>query len=406
MKKVTFITTGQPSTNPRLVREVDTLINLGYQVNVVYCYYQNWALAFDQHYTRSSAAVYHLCGGSPKSNRITYLLSKVRFKLSNFLAKYVKKYNFAENAISRTHYNAVRVAKKTKADLYIAHNLGALPAAVQAAKHEGKKVGYDAEDMHSAQFEHLDDPNYVLNKYIETKYFPSVHYFTAASPLIAENYKKTYPYLHPHLLNNVFPKQILEKVETQKNAIKLFWFSQTIGKDRGIEAVITAMGLCPAHLELHLLGNYDDLNQNYFNSLAKKSGLATDQVIFHRPIAPWEIITFASKFDIGIASEIGKPLNRDICLTNKIFTYIQSGLAVIFSDTKAQSLFSEENPTVGIVFKKNDPLAIADAINHYVNHIDILNQTKLHNYELGKTTMNWESEREKFISIVNKTLGI
>ncbi|XHR93521.1 hypothetical protein ACFJIV_24875 [Mucilaginibacter sp. UC70_90] len=43
MKNVTFITTGQPTTNPRLVKEAETLHKLGYSVKVICCFYQQWA---------------------------------------------------------------------------------------------------------------------------------------------------------------------------------------------------------------------------------------------------------------------------------------------------------------------------------------------------------------------------
>ncbi|RZL30022.1 MAG: hypothetical protein EOP00_37020, partial [Pedobacter sp.] len=209
MKRITFITTGQPSTNPRLVKEVDTLMELGYTVNVVYCFYQSWASKFDSYYIEKNPSVFHVCGGNPIDERAKFLKTKIRFKLSNYLFRIIKKTNFAENAISRTHNDALKLAKKLKADIYIAHNLGALPAAVLAATYLNAKVGYDAEDMHSGQFTDKSNSGYLLNRHIEKKYFPKIDYFTAASPLIAKKYKSIYPFLSPVILNNVFPAEII-----------------------------------------------------------------------------------------------------------------------------------------------------------------------------------------------------
>ncbi len=45
--RITILTTGQPSTNPRLVKEADTLAKMGYMVFVYYCYWSDWAFKND-----------------------------------------------------------------------------------------------------------------------------------------------------------------------------------------------------------------------------------------------------------------------------------------------------------------------------------------------------------------------
>jgi hypothetical protein len=46
--KVCFITTGQPSTNPRLVKEADACVEAGWKVHVVAAYWADWATGFDR----------------------------------------------------------------------------------------------------------------------------------------------------------------------------------------------------------------------------------------------------------------------------------------------------------------------------------------------------------------------
>ncbi|MEB0160940.1 hypothetical protein, partial [Pseudomonas sp. AH2 (2023)] len=74
--------------------------------------------------------------------KASYFKTRIRQKLSTLLFKYTRNFGIPENAISRSHIEALAIAKKIKTDLYIAHNLGALPAAVLAAKRNGAKVGY------------------------------------------------------------------------------------------------------------------------------------------------------------------------------------------------------------------------------------------------------------------------
>ena len=122
----------------------------------------------------------------------------------------------------------------------------------------------------------------------------------------------------------------------------------------------------------------------------------------HEPIGAGEIFDFASQFDIGIATETGIPLNRDICLTNKVFTYTQCGLAMIVSDTQAQALFMEQYPDTGKLYQKSNLQSLTDCISFYLQNPDILYQTRLQNYQLGQTALNWETESRTFLSLVQK----
>ena len=401
MKHVTFITTGQPTTNPRLVKEVETLIMLGYQVKVIYCFYQSWAQKFDHEIIDKNPGVYIFCGGNPASSKLSYYKTRIRQKISKYLSGFTKLGHVYENAVSRTHAAALSIAKKIKTDIYIAHNLGALPTAVLAAKYSDAKVGYDAEDMHSG-FGDPEGTDSRLNKYIEEKYFPLTDYFTAASPSIAKEYKRLYPYLSPVVINNVFVKNTIpfKSAKLHKPATKLFWLSQTIGTNRGIEDVVNAMHLLnDGTLELHLLGNLPDGNFKVF--IENQAPL---KIHIHPPVSSTEIEGFASQFDIGLAMETAYCLNNDIALSNKIFTYIQSGLAVIASDTKAQSMFLEQYPGVGKLYKKNDAISMANCLKEYAETPQLLDETRQHNYMLGQNELNWETERQKFVAIVDITL--
>src|SRR5690625_6334356 len=61
----------------------------------------------------------------------------------------------ASISVRALHYvvpELTRHARSVEADLYIAHNLAALPAAYHAAQHHGAKLGFDAEDFHRGEF--------------------------------------------------------------------------------------------------------------------------------------------------------------------------------------------------------------------------------------------------------------
>ena len=55
-----------------------------------------------------------------------------------------------------------------------------------------------------------------------------------------------------------------------------------------------------------------------------------------RPASPDAMIDLARGYDVGLALEQATPLNRQLCLTNKAFTYILAGVAVAMTDTPGQ----------------------------------------------------------------------
>lgn len=395
--KIVLITSGQPSLNPRLVKEADALSNAGYSVTVLYAYWNNWGTQFDETLLAKRKWKAKRIGGSPNNGRFIYIISRIIFKLS----KTLRHPAFTISGNSRAAYPLIWAAKKHKADLYIAHNLGALPAAVIAAKKYNKPCGFDAEDFH--RNETTDDPadSAVIRKsIIEDRFLPKLKYFTASSPLIAEAYRKLYPDLKPVVILNVFDKVDI-KTQPLNRPIKLFWFSQTIGANRGLEDALDALEkLNEPGIELHLLGNRSTFSKSFTDGLMTTGA----NIVFHNPIPADDVVKFATQFDIGLALENHTPLNRDLCLTNKIFTYLQAGLAVIATDTSAQSAFMKENPRIGSIYYNKEVESLAQIFSNYHQHSEKLLACKEASLKLGQEKYNWETESKKFLNLVNQLL--
>jgi len=341
-------------------------------------------------------------------NKLLRLLRSVISKTAALYLKYKLSLIASKLVINKNYYWQLNKAINTKSDLFIAHNLGALAIAHRAAKISRTKYGFDAEDFHRNEL--TDDElsiNYRYTKYLEDHYLIQTNYLTAASPLIAKAYLKLYPDLKPIVINNVCSSNFLQEANGnhQRKELKLFWFSQTIGKGRGIEDAMKAIGLLKRdYISLTLLGNIDEFHRNYFLNLANDLDLVKNQLIFIPPVAPDNIFELANNYDIGLALEQSTPLNRDICLTNKIFTYLTSGLAVIASETIAQKDFIIENPLIGKSYPIGDIQLLSKIINEYDQNRALLLATKLKAQQLAKEKLNWEMESKKFIHLVEETL--
>ena len=133
--------------------------------------------------------------------------------------------------------------------------------------------------------------------------------------------------------------------------------------------------------------------------------LGGPNIYLHGPVSPVELISFAAQFDVGLASENNVPLNRDICLTNKLFTYLQSGLAIVASNTTAQQAFIVENPETGKLYDRANPQSLVDILLDYEANREMLLNARKASLKLGRQKLNWENESIKYLSLVNKTLN-
>jgi glycosyltransferase involved in cell wall biosynthesis len=403
VKNIVFITSGQPSLNPRLVKEADTLAAAGYTVTVLYMYWNAWGANFDLELLASKKWKAICVGGDPEFKNTLYFFSRVIHKFGQTINRKTKGRIMADIAVARASYFLIREAKKHIADLYIGHNLGALPAVIKAAKESNKPCGFDAEDFH--RYETSDDDNnhdVILKTRIENKYIPQLNYFTTSSLQIAEAYSKIFTQLQPTVLLNVFPKSsVVNTLPNSHQPLKLLWFSQTIGANRGLQDIVGALQLLDnQHFELHLLGSKLHTDAAFINDLTS-SGI---NLRFHDPIHPDKLTEFAAQFDIGLALEPGFSINNNLALSNKLFTYMQAGLAIIASDTIAQKDFIVKNSTIGHIYPTGNAKAMASILSSYYENSALLTLAKNESLRLGHEQYNWEVESTKFLKIVEHTL--
>jgi len=395
-RSVCLITPGHLASDPRLIKEARALSAANFKVHLVFTQYMTYLVAYDKiilkHNPEWTYEVLDWTGNSFRSK-----LNRLRSKLFEFLRGNNK------IPLNRNHNWLLKKAMAHICDLYIAHNLGALPIAVLAAKKNNTKCGFDAEDFH--RFEMSDDINSASVKHkiaIENHYVPQLDHFTASSPLIALAYSRLYNRWITCILNT-FPRVPKRNVVgNTDNPLQLFWFSQTVGANRGIETIIRGIGKSQIRIELHLLGDANDEYKERLESMITADAPLC-KVHFHKPVQADIIFELACQYDIGLAAETPFPLNRNICLTNKLFTYIQSGLAVIASDTTAQKDFLDQFPKAGILYRNDDEFA--DALKVYQTNRKLLLQTKEHNYLTGQHSLNWEIEKTKFLDAIFNSLN-
>lgn len=399
---IVLLTPGQPSSNPRMLKEAIAFSNAGYIVTVVYCFWAHWAHHADAIIKERYPGIQWIeVGGNPYNKRWPYLYTRIRYRLYRWLCtKFSHNLFLAERAELRAFSEMNRIAVRLNPDIYVAHNLGALAVAGRAAKKQHTAFAFDAEDFHRGQSQQ-HALSFKRAVQIEQYWMPKASYISAASPLIAEKYQKATG-TTATVVNNVFSiKFLAPRVQVAGQPIRLFWFSQTVGRERGLEDIIKALGLLPRDsFSLTLMGDATDEVKTYFQSLMHQSAGDTNALYFLEPVEPDSVFRIAQSYDIGLALEPGRDQNNQIALSNKIFSYMLAASAIIFSATPAQQQFFQLHPTIGWIYPCGDVQALAHQLLLICSNPSDLAERKRNAWQLAKEKYNWEIEQQKLLRLI------
>lgn len=401
-KSVLFLTTSSLATNPRLVKEVRSAIALGHRVTVMSFAFSNWSKGLNDLLLQELGKEVSLITlPGDRQNKALWLCSTILHQLAYLLFSLFRNNLYVLSVYASKRSTLLMWALKRKLpefDLVIAHNPGAFVPSFTYAQKKGIMLGVDVEDYHPAETE---DP--VLMQRLQRMMrhvLAKANVITAASPLILEQCLTLVPETASckAVINNVFSfRNQPVFTEMPEETLKLVWFSQSVGLDRGLQDVLKAMNkteTCP--IQLTLVGHCTD---NVKHQLQALMNGGCHKLVFFPPMKEQDLMELCSRHHIGLALETGRPLNRDICLTNKLFTYLLAGNAIIATQTAAQGRFFQENPGIGEIYPVGDHTALSKIVDKLSKDHKQLHAMRRRAYELARTTYNWEMESKLFASL-------
>jgi glycosyltransferase involved in cell wall biosynthesis len=289
--------------------------------------------------------------------------------------------------------------------LYVAHNPGALPAAAHAAHTHGALLGFDAEDYHSGEFAETDRSSArTLIERLERKFIPQCDYVTAGSNRIGDAYAPLCRSRRPTTILNVFPLAMRPPSFTARGPagpLTLYWFSQTIGPDRGLEDVVRAMGRLPrGAVQLHLRGRWHSGYDHELQQVAAAAGVDADAIHSHPPANPADMVRLAATYDVGLALETVRTPNRRIALTNKIFTYLLAGIGTLATRTPAQGDLAGEFTGAAQFYAPGDVDGAARILKDWLAEPERLETARRRAWQLGETRYNWDVEKHTYLRVI------
>ena len=161
----------QPSFNPRLVREADSLMQAGYDVRVVATHHLLWADAREEALMRKRQWRLQRVDLRPVGwNKLYSGMIRGRNRLVAGLRPYFKSSDLGFLAYGLAGPELTKIAASEPSDWFIAHSHAALPVAAAAAARWNARFGFDCEDL----LAHAPGEPREFLRAIEAKYLPQL----------------------------------------------------------------------------------------------------------------------------------------------------------------------------------------------------------------------------------------
>ena len=413
-RRICIVTPGYISSTPRVVREADALSAAGYDVRVVFTqgHLEN-VRGFDEALMRTSpwrAAAFRW-SGFRREERWAFYRSGVRQRLAQALEIGGLRLPFVERAEGRVYPELRTLAAAEPADLFIGHYPIGLAAAAYAAKRHGARLGYDVEDLYAETYP--PGPAWARERTrilaIERRYVPRCDHVSVVSAPVGKAFAERYKAVPPIVVHNCHPwsdRQAMDGQVADRRgpSLSLYWFSQTIGLDRGLQDAIRAVGAVNARIQVHLRGAIADDVQQTLRELATGCGVSSNLHI-HPPSPPDTMLSRAAEHDVGLALETEDSLNRRLTVTNKLFLYLTAGLAVATTDVPGQRGILESCPQAGALHAPGDVRTLSMQLAAWVRYPDRLAAAKQAALTAAHSRWNAEREGEGLVAAVNQVLG-
>jgi hypothetical protein len=397
MKTILFISSTSLSINPRCRKEIELAIREGYKVKFLGCLFSNWTMQEERKIQKEIKGVdfhYIRIGRSPL---LKWLQSIAVQKFGNLLfALGFKIPAVCAWVVDRRSAMLMQKLREInpQVDLIIAHNPGAFYPAFRYSKRNKVPFAFDIEDFHPGE-----GNTRIVGKAVKrlmTDLIPRSYYTSYASPLIRQT---TEEFARPIsgksvVINNVFPA-IDFKTQREKSSsalLELVWFSQNIDYGRGLEEIFPILDKFAGEIRLTLIGN--PKNNFVTKEVAKRKYIAIIE-----PLPQEALHRYLTGFDVGLAIEsTNADFNRDLCLTNKIWAYLQAGLIIWATNTSAQSAFARQYSEQVSLIDFGDPANIELLLSDSIKDIDSIRTNSPKRFQVSQT-VSWESESERLLQL-------
>lgn len=409
MPRIVIVSGIQLANNPRVVKEADALSNAGFDVEILAAVFspaiaeRESELSADKKWRYTPVV----------DNRDTSISSRLRWLTLRLRSRFGRECykRFGLSSVYQLGYTGPKmlsICKDRNDCIFSVHNEVGLWVGHELLN-IGKTVCVDYEDWHSEDllpsarsFRPIE-----LLKRIESRLHLKAQLKITTSESLADALQEAYGGDRAHVIPNTFPWKEREHLDGKQldrqhpNRLSVFWFSQTLGPQRGLEDLMAATHHIQADAEIHLRGNCSPgFREQLLSSAAANY---RDRIFIHPQCSHRELISRIAEHDIGFAGESGYCKNNDLTIANKIMHYALAGVPVIASDTTGQREAQSHCPRGIQLFKPADAKALAAAIDRWSDTAVRADAARAA-LSIAETEFNWERTSAKLVAAFSSAL--
>ncbi len=288
-----------------------------------------------------------------------------------------------------------RAARSWPADLYIAHDLPALPQALVSARRRGAPVVYRAHELWT---ERKRVPGRALWRRIERRLARRADLVVAptearaaflqqrlelpTAPLVVMNCPRL---RSPQPGNRL--AQMLRAAGVDAEGRRLVLYQGSVAASRCILELAAAAPRLPQDTLIVLLGPVDNRLRPQLERVLPH---LRDRVVLLPPAPLEEVWPVLCSAQVGLALYRPDSVNNRLCAPNKVFEYMMAGLPIIGSDCEGMAALVRGNG-IGVLVNPEEPEDIARGIRSVLEDPQ-QDAMRARGVELAMRTYNWEAQ--------------
>ncbi|MFM7021704.1 MAG: glycosyltransferase [Flavobacteriales bacterium] len=374
MKKVIVSVTNDLSTDQRVHRHCEALVDMGFEVLLV---------------------------GRKLNNSIP--LTKRRYACKRMVLL------FSKGPLFYMEYN-VRLSLLLlfqRFDLLLSNDLDTLLPNYLLSKLKSKALIYDSHEFFTGVPELQGRPS--VQKIwlrIERYVFPKLQHVVTVNESIASLYKELYGKSLSVVRNLPFRKELpvvtRKEMNLPENKKIILLQGAGINVDRGAEEIVEALRIMDSDTVVFLIVGSGDVIST-LNELVAKYKME-NKVIFAGKVGMDQLMRYTVLADVGLTLDKDTNINYRFSLPNKLFDYIQCGVPVLASNLVEVRNIVEQYQ-VGEIVSSLDPESLSMRIADFLN-----NESKLAEYKKNALkaaeVLCWEKEKIKFEQVISNVFEV
>ena len=179
------------------------------------------------------------------------------------------------------------------------------------------------------------------------------------------------------------------------NTLYLVWHGMTIffNNGRGVHVLLKAISHCKTPVNLYLQGILYPDQRLLFDNYCKAYQLE-GKVFVIPPADPLVIVASLKHYDVGLSGELNDEDNQLLTNSNKLFDYINAGLAVILPDLPGLTETTDRF-NVGLIYHSGNSIELAEKIDWMNTHRSELKEFQHNSTKAAIEELYWEFDYEK-----------